>query len=315
MTVALISHPDCALHDMGWGHPESPARLDAIQDALAEAHLDIALQHHEAPLATREELTRVHFPRYVDYLSSLCPTQDLIFLDSDTAMNRHSCRAAQRAAGAMVLGVDLVTRREADRAFCAVRPPGHHAERGRAMGFCLFNNVAVGAAHALEAHGYARVAILDFDVHHGNGTEDIFAGDERVLFCSTFQHPFYPFTGAGSTHGNVVDVPLPGGTGSAGFRQAITEHWLPALEAFRPELVLVSAGFDAHVQDEMSGLALTENDYAWVSERIREVAERDAGGRIVSTLEGGYDLGALGRSVVAHIDVLLGNGSRARRAG
>jgi acetoin utilization deacetylase AcuC-like enzyme len=231
----------------------------------------------------------------------------LVWVDGDTAMNRHSLDAALRAAGGVAQGVDLVVEGRLRQAFCAVRPPGHHAERDRAMGFCLFNNIAVGAYQALEAHGLQRVAIVDFDVHHGNGTEDIVSGDQRVLFCSTFQHPFYPHSGFGETAANVVNVPLPAGTGSLGFREAVEAHWLPRLDAFEPQLIMISAGFDAHQADDMAGMKLVDADYAWVTRRLCELADRHAQGRIVSALEGGYELHALARSVEAHLKAFLGD--------
>jgi acetoin utilization deacetylase AcuC-like enzyme len=219
-------------------------------------------------------------------------------------MNPHTMKAAKRAAGAAVLATDMVIKGEAEVAFCSVRPPGHHAERARAMGFCLFNNVAVAAAHALEGHGLKRVAIVDFDVHHGNGTEDIFQDDPRVLMVSTFQHPFYPYSGIEGRSERMVNIPLAAHSGSREFRDAVERHWLPALDAFRPEMLFVSAGFDAHRDDDMAMLNLVEADYAWVTERIKEAAGRTGGGRIVSVLEGGYELHALGRSVAAHLKVL-----------
>lgn len=304
--VALISHPDCLRHDMGAYHPESPARLRAIDEHLRASRLDDALAHYDAPATTRTQLERVHDPVYVDEIFSAAPTTGMIALDPDTSMNRWSLSAALHAAGAVVQGVDLVMRGEVTAAFCSVRPPGHHAERHRAMGFCIFNNVAVGAAHALVAHGIERVAILDFDVHHGNGTEDIFGNDARVLFCSTFQHPHYPYSGTAPTAPHVINTPLPVGAGGLQFRRAVEAHWLPALEAFKPQLVMFSAGFDAHRDDELAQLNFVESDYFWVTQQVRHVAERYAQGRIVSTLEGGYDVGALGRSVVAHIRALLG---------
>lgn len=230
----------------------------------------------------------------------------MVRLDGDTAMNPYTYPAALRAAGAVVLGVDLVMGNKAAGAFCNIRPPGHHAERARAMGFCIFNNVAVGAAHALAQHGLQRVAIADFDVHHGNGTENIFHDDPRVMLCSTFQHPFYPYAGVDSGNDHIINVPLPAGTGGAEFRAAVTRHWLPALEAFQPELLLFSAGFDAHRDDEMAMFRLTEPDYVWVTEQIKHIAEKYAQGRIVSVLEGGYELHALARSAQAHIKVLSG---------
>jgi acetoin utilization deacetylase AcuC-like enzyme len=307
MAIAFISHPDCALHEMGAGHPECPQRLDAIQDQLLASRMELALRPLEAPLASREQLCRVHEAAYVDLIFRSAPQEGYVRLDPDTLMNRHSLAAARRAAGAVILGVDTVLTGQTRQAFCAVRPPGHHAERARAMGFCIFNNVAVGAAHALQHYGLQRVAIVDFDVHHGNGTEDIFAAEPRVLFCSSFQHPFYPYSDMESVHTQMVHAPLPAGSGSAAFRQAVEEIWLPRLQGFAPELILISAGFDAHVEDDMAGLALTEADYHWVTRRILAVAHHHGQGRIVSTLEGGYALSALGRSVVAHLDALLGH--------
>jgi len=291
---------------MGSYHPESPARLAAIQDRLIASGLDAVLLHHEAPAATREQLCRVHAPEYVEYVFARSPDEGRIWLDPDTCMNPHSLSAALHAAGAVVLGVDLVMSGRSASAFCNVRPPGHHAETGRAMGFCLFDNIAVGAAHALAAHGLQRVAIVDFDVHHGNGTEDIFRNQPNVLFCSTFQHPFYPYSGAETVSDHVVNVPLAAGADGADFRAAVESRWFPALEAFAPELLLVSAGFDAHVEDDIAGLCLVESDFAWVTAELKRIAGRHAGGRIVSSLEGGYALSALGRSVAAHIDALLG---------
>lgn len=308
MAIAFISHPDCHLHEMGPGHPECPQRLAAIEDQLLASRMDLALHRHEAPLASREELCRVHAPAYVDLIIRSAPEEGYVRLDPDTLMNPHSLAAARRAAGAVILGVDLVMEGKVRQAFCSVRPPGHHAERSRAMGFCIFNNVAAGAAHALHRHGLERLAIVDFDVHHGNGTEDIFAAEPRVLFCSSFQHPFYPHSGADTDRGHMAPIPLPAGTGGAAFRAAVEAHWLPRLEAFAPQLILVSAGFDGHREDDMAGLALVEADYHWVTREILAVARRHAEGRIVSTLEGGYALSALGRSVVAHLDALLGSG-------
>ena len=306
MQTAFISHPACAKHDMGGYHPESPARLAAIDDQLTASGLYNLLQHHEAPRASREQLARVHSLHYIHKIEAAAPRQGIVHLDPDTAMNPFSLEAALRAAGAAVLGTDLVLKGAAENAFCSIRPPGHHATRDQAMGFCLFNNVAVGVAHALEAHGLQRVAIADFDVHHGNGTEDIFADEPRVLLCSTFQHPFYPHSGANSGKEHIINVPLPAGTNGVGFRAAVWEHWLPALESFRPQMLFISAGFDAHVDDDMSGLALVEADYAWVTQKLKALAQKWAQGRIVSVLEGGYDLNALGRSVVAHIKALSG---------
>lgn len=291
---------------MGAHHPESPARLRAIDDQLIASGVLPFLQHHDAPLATFEQLARVHKPHYIETVRSASPTEGLVYLDPDTAMNPFTLNAALRAAGAVVLATDLVLERKVENAFCAIRPPGHHAESARAMGFCLFNNVAVGVAHAIEHYGLKRVAIADFDVHHGNGTEEIFRDDPRVMLCSTFQHPFYPNCGADSGNDHIINVPLPAGTDGAAFRKAVSERWLPALERFRPEMLFISAGFDAHWEDDMAMLRLKEADYAWVTQQIKDVAEKHAQGRIVSVLEGGYELHALGRSVAAHIKVLSG---------
>ena len=306
MTVALVTHADCILHEMGMHHPESPERLKAVLDALDASGFGGQLTEHEAPLAGAAELARVHADAHIDTVHASAPDEDYAYLDPDTSMNRMSLSASLRAAGAVVHATDLVMGGQATRAFCAVRPPGHHATPVRAMGFCIFNNVAVGAAHALEHHGVERVAILDFDVHHGNGTEDMFRDDPRVMFCSTFQHPYYPFCGADTRSGNVVNVPLPAMTGSAAFRAAVERTWLPALERFEPQFVMVSAGFDAHREDPLAHLQLEDDDYEWITRRIEEVAERHAGGRIVSTLEGGYNTRALARSVVRHVRALAG---------
>lgn len=305
MTVAFVSHSDCLLHDAGPDHPECPQRLRAIREAIMAAGLDDALDHRDAPRASREQLERVHDPAYVQAVFDQAPRTGRVYLDPDTSMNPHSLAAARCAAGAAVLGVDLVMRDEARAAFCAVRPPGHHAERARAMGFCIFNNVAVGAAHALAAHGLQRVAIVDFDVHHGNGTEDIFRDEPRVLFCSSFQHPYYPFSGADTSSAHILNLPLPAGTDGAGFQHAVAATWLPALDAFRPQLVMVSAGFDGHRDDQLAGLNLLEADYAWITREICSLAERCCDGRVVSLLEGGYALPALGRSAVAHVRALM----------
>jgi len=306
MPVALVTHPDCVLHEMGMHHPESPERLKAVLDALDASGFGGELAEHEAPLAQAAELARVHAEAHIDTVQAASPEDDYAYLDPDTSMNRMSLAASLRAAGAVVSATDLVLGGSATRAFCAVRPPGHHATPARAMGFCIFNNVAVGAAHALERHGLERVAILDFDVHHGNGTEDMFRGDPRVMFCSTFQHPYYPFCGADTRAQNVVNVPLPAMTGSAAFRAAVERTWLPALERHEPQLVFVSAGFDAHREDPLAHLQLEDDDYEWITRRIAEVADRHAGGRVVSTLEGGYNTRALARSVVRHVRVLAG---------
>lgn len=306
MQTAYITHPLCLKHDMGAHHPECPARISAIDDQLIASGLLSYLRHYDAPEATREQLLRVHGAAYVDSVFATAPTQGLVELDGDTYMNPFTLPAALRAAGAAVLAVDAVMAGEAENAFCNVRPPGHHAERDRAMGFCIFNNIAVAAAHALAHHGLQRVAIVDFDVHHGNGTEQIFHEEKRVLMCSTFQHPFYPYCGADSGNDHIVNVPLAAGAGSAEFRAAVTDLWLPALQSFQPQLLLISAGFDAHRDDDMSSLRFMDADYAWVSEQLKAFAERTCAGRIVSMLEGGYELHSLGRSAMQHVKVLSG---------
>ena len=305
MPTAYITHPSSLLHDMGPYHPECPDRLRAIGERLISSGLDSYLQHYEAPAATHEQLARVHGEGYLANLEAESPVSGLHYIDPDTAMCPDSLTAARHAAGALVLATDLVMRGDVKTAFCAVRPPGHHAEHDRAMGFCLFNNVAVGAAHALAVHGVERVAIVDFDVHHGNGTEEIFADDPRVLMVSTFQHPLYPYSGMQPMGPNMVNIPLATGSGSDAFRAAVRDHWLPALEKHRPELIYVSAGFDAHREDPLAGLKLADADYAWVTREIVAAAHADAQGRIISTLEGGYALGALGRSVAEHVRELL----------
>jgi len=264
------------------------------------------LHHYEAPAATRQQLLRVHSAEYIDWLESVAPQQGSVRIDPDTVMSPSTLSAAHRAAGAVVRAVDLVMAGEAENAFCCIRPPGHHAEHAQSMGFCLFNNVAAGAAHALDAFAVDRVAIVDFDVHHGNGTEDIFLNDERVLFCSTFQHPFYPFTPLLENNAHRVSVPLEATARSAEFRNAVVEQWLPALLRFQPEILFVSAGFDAHRDDDMSHVSLEDADFQWVTERIVEAARSSASGRIVSTLEGGYELRSLARCVDLHLRVLMG---------
>jgi acetoin utilization deacetylase AcuC-like enzyme len=291
---------------MGAHHPERPARLAAIEDQLIASGVGLHLQRYEAPLATDEQLARVHPIEYLRAIRAAAPQQGTVHLDPDTAMNPWSLHAALRAAGAAVLATDLVLKNKVKTAFCSVRPPGHHACRARPMGFCIFNNVAVAARHALHAYRLDRVAIIDFDVHHGNGTEDIFEGDPQVLMASTFQHPFYPYSGTEDPAANMVNIPLAAGTGSREFRQAVTDAWMPALDEFRPQLVLFSAGFDAHAEDDMAMLRFTDADYAWVTAQVKDIAERHAEGRMVSVLEGGYALSALGRSVVQHLRVLAG---------
>ena len=306
MATAFIHHPDCFLHDMGSHHPECPDRLTAVEDHLLAIGLLQHLVSETPPAASREQLLRVHDGGYIDSIVEASPRNGIVHLDPDTAMNPNTLSAALHAAGAMVRATDMVIGGDAENAFCNVRPPGHHARHRQAMGFCFFNNVAVGAAHALVAHGLERVAIVDFDVHHGNGTEDIFAGDDRVMMVSTFQHPFYPYSGTEGRSGLMVNIPLAAYSGSAEFRKAVENFWLPALNRFAPRMVFVSAGFDAHRDDDMASLRLVEDDYAWVTRQLMDIADRHAGGRIVSTLEGGYNLPALARSVAAHVRQLCG---------
>ena len=306
MSVGYITHEACMLHEMGDYHPEQPERLHAINDQLIASGIEPFLFHREAQHADKSHLVRVHDAGYVELVFASSPDHGLSYLDGDTAMCPKTLDAALFAAGANVQAVDMVMSDEVKRVFCAVRPPGHHAERDAAMGFCFFNNAAIAAAHAIEAHGLERVAIVDFDVHHGNGTEDIYSGNPQVLFCSTFQHPFYPGSGADTDVENIVNCPLESRAGGAEFRDAVETHWLPALEKFAPQLVVISAGFDAHVEDDMAHMRLREFDYAWVTRKLCEIADASAEGRIVSTLEGGYDLSALARSVTVHIKALMG---------
>ncbi|WP_051079101.1 histone deacetylase family protein [Methyloversatilis thermotolerans] len=289
---------------MGPHHPECPQRLAAIQDRLIASGLDAYLSHHDAPVADIDMLSRAHSPEYLRQIFDSVPGSGIVHLDPDTAMCPNSLRAALRAAGAGVHATDLVMAGAVSSAFCAVRPPGHHAEYARAMGFCFFNNVVVAARHALEKHGLERVAIIDFDVHHGNGTENIVAHDSRILMVSIFQHPFYPYSGAEPLADNLCNVPLPAGTRGEGFREVVSSRWLPRLEAFAPQMLFISAGFDAHYEDDMASLGLVEADYAWVSQELMKIAHRHAKGRVVSMLEGGYALSALGRSAVEHIRAL-----------
>ena len=300
-----FAHPVCSQHEMGDGHPEQPARLNAVEQSIAASRLATARLIVEPVPAAREALIRAHDERFVNALLTSAPTSGYRRLDADTVMNPHSVEAALRAAGAAVQGVDSALGAGPRLAFCAVRPPGHHAERETAMGFCLFDNVAVAAYAALE-QGLKRVAILDFDVHYGNGTVDIFRGDARVLVCNTYQYPLYPMWADGGGAANLVDAPLRPGSGSSEFREAVTALWLPALKRFAPELILVSAGFDAHRDDPLANLNLVEEDYRWIGALIRDQAERSAGGRVVATLEGGYNLPALGSSTVAYLSGLLG---------
>ena len=302
MTTALITHDDCYDHVTPPGHPEQVARLDAVLGALE----GMDLMRVRAPMAADDDLLRVHPKSHIDAVRAAAPSDGWRSLDADTHMSPGSLAAAYRAAGGVVRAVDMVLGGEVQSAFAAVRPPGHHAERTTAMGFCFFGSVVVGAKHALDHHGLSRVAIVDFDVHHGNGTQDLVEDDPRILFCSTHQSPLYPGTGAAheTGSGNILNVPLPGGTGSAGFRAAYEDVVFPRIEAFKPELLIISAGFDAHKADPLAGMELETEDFAWVTARLCDLADEHCGGRVVSSLEGGYDLDALGASAAAHVQVL-----------
>ena len=310
MHTAFYSHPDCRGHDMGAGHPECAQRLDAINDFLLASGLEVALQRREAPKVKLSDLALAHNSGHVanlcDLLKQVSESGEPRALDPDTVAGPGTWQAVLRAAGAAVAATDAVIDREAANAFCAVRPPGHHATRGEAMGFCFFNNVAVAARHALDVRGLQRVAVVDFDVHHGNGTEDIIAGDDRVLMVSFFQHPLYPGSGGVPKGTNMVNLAVPPYTRGPEIRELIEANWMPRLEEFRPEMIFISAGFDAHREDDLGQMGLVEADYEWITRRIKAVAERHAQGRIVSCLEGGYNLSALARSVAAHLRVLAG---------
>ncbi|NMG04210.1 histone deacetylase family protein [Azoarcus taiwanensis] len=303
-TTAFITHRDCWLHEMGSFHPECPDRLAAINDRLIASGLELYLSFHDAPVATEEQVCRAHDSAYFKQLVESVPEHGIRHLDPDTAMCPSTLKAALRSAGAGILATDLVMKGEIENAFCAVRPPGHHAEHGKAMGFCFLNNVAIAARHALEVHGLERVAVIDFDVHHGNGTEDIFREDPRVMMASIFQHPFYPYSGADNKSEHMVNVPVAAGTRGDGFRQVVTDVWLPALRKHAPQMIFISAGFDAHYEDDMGSCGLVEADYAWATEQLKALAEECGHKRIVSILEGGYALSALARSAVAHVKVL-----------
>lgn len=305
MQTLYITHPSCRLHDMGDWHPESPDRLDAISDQMLSSGIaQYVHERNQVPPVTREALLRVHTSAYLDELEKLSPQSGTHEIDPDTLMNPHTLDAARHAAGAVVAGVDAVMQDQARTAFCSVRPPGHHAMPDHAMGFCFFNNIGVAAAHAMSVYGIKRLAIIDFDVHHGNGTETMFANHPGVLMCSFFQHPLFPNTGLEPHADNMVNVPVPSYSGGTEIRELVRDKWIPRLEAHRPELILISAGFDAHREEDIAQLKLVESDYAWITGQLVEIADKYAGGRIVSALEGGYNLSALGRSVVAHIRAL-----------
>ena len=307
MLSAYITHPDCLKHEMGPDHPECPERIHAIADMLlTKGYRDFMLPY-DAPLASLEQLGRAHSAPYIQDLIERSPQEGYIHVDPDTLMNPHTLQAALRSAGAAILATDLVLQGEVGTAFCNVRPPGHHAERAASMGFCFFNNVAVGIRHAIDVHGLERVALIDFDVHHGNGSADILAGDERVLMCSIYEKGLYPLTDADVPQSaNMVHAGMLKRTGSAEFREVVNTLWLPALERFQPQLIYISAGFDAHREDDMGNLGLVDADFEWVTQRLLAVAQKHAQGRIISCLEGGYVMSPLARSAAAHLKVLIG---------
>ncbi|RTL29399.1 MAG: histone deacetylase family protein [Burkholderiales bacterium] len=311
MATGYFSHSDCLAHDMGAGHPECPQRIKAIEDHLRAVGLDVLMLSPDVPLASNTDLALAHDLNYVltldDFLQHLETTGETRALDPDTWACPATRAATWRAAGAAIAATDAVIDGQLDNAFCAVRPPGHHATHNQTMGFCFFNNVAVAARHALDVRGLKRVAVVDFDVHHGNGTEDILAGDDRVLMVSFFQHPFYPYSGAEAHAGNMVNVPVPARADGKVIRDVVESYWLYRLEDFKPEMIFISAGFDAHREDDLGGLGLVEADYAWITAKIMDVARQYSKGRIVSCLEGGYNLSALARSVAAHVRTLIEN--------
>lgn len=304
MDTLYITHPTFSLHEMGAFHPESPARLDAVGDQLLASGLINYLDQAQARDATDEDLLRVHSPAYLEQLVQAAPSEGHHPLDPDTIMNTHTLAAARLAAGAGLVGVDAVMQGDHRVAFCAVRPPGHHATPDRAMGFCFYNNIAVAAAYALDVHGLERVAVIDFDVHHGNGTEDAFAHDGRVLMCSFYQFPLYPGTRHDPPADNMLNIAVPPGTSGAELRDVVHDVWMPKLRRYAPQMLFISAGFDAHREEQLGQLAMVEDDYAWITSQLVTLADSTAQGRIVSMLEGGYELSALGRSVVAHVRAL-----------
>lgn len=304
MTIAIISHPDCLLHQPGDGHPERPERVRVIQEALSTYAFNPPAVFYEAPLALPEQLLRVHPKHYIDWITSIIPQQDIIAIDADTMVSPFTLKAALRAAGAAVLAVDLVMQQKAQVVFCNVRPPGHHAEREKAMGFCFFNNVAIGVMHAKAVYGVKKIAIIDFDVHHGNGTHDIFQRDKTVLYCSSFEHPLYPGYEPEVDSSHILSIPLSAGTTGEIYRAKVKALWLDQIAQFAPELIFFSAGFDAHRLDPLANIELTVADYVWLTEEIAKIAKVHCQGRMISILEGGYNLNALAECVPAHVDAM-----------
>ena len=302
--TAFISHPDTLLHVMDGNHPESPARITAIKNAVLASDLKTKCQFYDAPAATKAQLKRAHSDDYIEHIYNIAPKAGLVRLDGDTAMGPMSLSAALHASGAVILATDLVLSGKAKNAFCCVRPPGHHAGKSNSAGFCIFNHVAVGVAHAMAQYNIKRVAIIDFDVHHGDGTEDIFKDNPNVMLCSTFQHPFYPHRGADTRSKNMINLPLPAKANGEDFKKVFIAEIEPALTAFKPELIYISAGFDAHANDPLADLALTTQDYAWMTEFIKKIVNNCCAGRVISSLEGGYHLSSLAESALAHINSL-----------
>lgn len=303
--LAIISHPDCILHDAGDMHPEQPARVEVIQQALENFPFKVPVSYLQAPLATREQLIAAHDPDYVDWIFSVAPKENMLGIDADTWMNPYTLNAALRAAGSVPFAVDLVMQQKAQAAFCNVRPPGHHAERNKAMGFCFFNNVAVGVYHALNHYQLEHVAIIDFDVHHGNGTQHIFQDDTRVLYCSSFEHPFYPGYDEAMDNEHLLSVPLEAGTTSDVYCDRIQAAWFKKIAEFQPQFIFFSAGFDAHAKDPLADLNLEKSDYVWLTKEIAALAKKYCAGKMVSVLEGGYNLVALAECVPAHVNAMV----------
>jgi len=303
MTTAYISHPDFMKHEMGRHHPECPERIQAIEDQLIQSRLDGHLKRIDPPLATEADITRVHSEDHLAFIKSKAPTSGYAMIDGDTIMNTATWNVSLRAAGAAIAAVDAVMKGEVNNAFCAIRPPGHHAEPHRSMGFCVFNTIAIAIRYALEQYDLDQVAVIDFDVHHGNGTEAAFIDDPHVLMCSFFQHPFYPYSGLEGGD-NMVNIPLPANTSGKVVREMISKIWIPRLQEFKPQLIMISAGFDAHREDDLGQMGLVEDDYVWITQQLMNVANQTCEGKIVSCLEGGYNLSALGRSVAAHLKTL-----------